>query len=110
MSFGAANAGTLKLDASSGFAGTVAGFGGQDQIDLADIAFSQGTLLGYAGNAGNSAGTLSVADGTHAANIALLGSYMASSFAMASDGHGGTLITAATQMPSSDPAVAPPHA
>jgi hypothetical protein len=55
------------------------------------------------------AGALSVGDGAHAANVALLGSYMASSFAMASDGHGGTLITAAAQAPTSDPVVAPPH-
>jgi hypothetical protein len=32
----------------------------------------------------------SVTDGTHTANTALLGSYLASSFAASSDGHGGT--------------------
>jgi hypothetical protein len=37
--------------------------------------------------------TLSVTDGTHTANIALLGNYLASSFVSSSDGHGGTLIT-----------------
>jgi hypothetical protein len=31
-----------------------------------------------------------VTDGTHKANIALLGNYMASTFAPSSDGHGGT--------------------
>ena len=85
--------GTLQLDQSTSFTGTVAGFAGQDQIDLADIAFSPGTTLGYAGNADNSAGTLSVSDGSNMANIALLGSYMASTFAIASDGHGGTLVS-----------------
>jgi hypothetical protein len=30
-----------------------------------------------------------VSDGTHVANIALFGQYLASSFATASDGHGG---------------------
>ena len=67
--------------------------GGQDQIDLGDIAFGANTTLGYAANGANSGGLLSVSDGTHIANIALLGQYIASSFATASDGHGGTLIS-----------------
>jgi hypothetical protein len=50
-----------------------------------------------------------VSDGANTANLALLGNYMASSFATASDGHGGTVISAATQTPAGDPAVAPPH-
>ena len=81
--------GTLKLEDSSSFAGTVVGLHGQDAIDLADIGFGASSTLGYSANADNSGGTLSVGDGTHMANIALLGSYMASSFAAASDGHGG---------------------
>ena len=40
-------------------------------------------------------GELKVSDGIHTANIALLGNYMASTFVMASDGHGGTLISEA---------------
>jgi hypothetical protein len=36
---------------------------------------------------------LTVGDGTHTANLALLGQYAAASFATASDGHGGILIT-----------------
>jgi hypothetical protein len=35
---------------------------------------------------------LSITDGTHSANIALLGNYMASAFVASSDGHGGTYI------------------
>jgi len=34
-----------------------------------------------------------VSDGPHATGLALLGQYAASSFVMASDGHGGTLIS-----------------
>jgi hypothetical protein len=79
----AGSEGTLQLDQSQNFAGTVAGFGGQDQIDLADIAFGANTTLGYGPNAAGTAGILSVSDGTHTANVALLGQYMASSFAMA---------------------------
>jgi hypothetical protein len=36
---------------------------------------------------------LTVSDGTHTANLLLLGQYVAAQFAMSSDGHGGTLIT-----------------
>jgi hypothetical protein len=89
--------GTLKLEDSSSFAGTVAGLRGQDAIDLADIGFGAHPTLGYAANTDGSGGTLSVSDGTHMANIALLGSYMASSFVAASDGHGGTLISETAQ-------------
>jgi hypothetical protein len=44
-------------------------------------------------NRNNTGGTLSANDGSHNANLALLGQFMASSFVMASDGHDGTLIT-----------------
>jgi hypothetical protein len=40
---------------------------------------------------------LTVSDGRHAASVALLGSYIAGSFVIAADGHGGTLLTAAEQ-------------
>jgi len=102
--------GTLKLEDSSSFAGTVAGLHGKDAIDLADIGFGASSTLGYSGNADNSGGTLSVGDGTHMANIALLGSYMASSFVAASNGHGGTLISEATQSATQVPLVTQPHA
>jgi hypothetical protein len=36
---------------------------------------------------------LTVSDGRHAAAIALIGNYMAGSFVIAADGHGGTLVT-----------------
>ena len=85
--------GLLQLGASQSFTGTVTDFGGQDQIDLGDIGYGANSTLGYAANAGNTGGTLTVSDGTNTANIALLGQYMASSFAAASDGHGGTLIS-----------------
>jgi hypothetical protein len=102
--------GTLKLDDPSSFAGTVAGLHGQDAIDLAGIGFGAGSTLGYAANADKSGGTLSVGDGVHTVNIALLGSYMASTFAAASDGHGGTLISEAAQASTQSPIVAQPHA
>jgi hypothetical protein len=92
----AGQSGTLVLDLATEFSGKISGFGAQDRIDLADIGFGAHTTLGYAAN-GSNTGTLTVGDGTHTANLALLGSYMASSFVTASDGHGGTLITEAAQ-------------
>jgi hypothetical protein len=84
----AADSGTLKLDNSATFAGTVAGMSGHDTIDFADIDPTKVQAPTYAGD--SSGGMLNVSDETHSANIALLGSYLASSFAASSDGHGGT--------------------
>jgi hypothetical protein len=67
-------------------------------LDLPDIAFGAQTTLAYAANANGAGGTLTVSDGRHAASIALLGNYMAGSFATAADGHGGTLLTEASQL------------
>ena len=50
-----------------------------------------------------------MSDGTHAAAIALLGNYIASSFVTAADGHGGTLITEAAQSANQQPMLTPPH-
>ncbi|WP_271671005.1 hypothetical protein, partial [Bradyrhizobium sp. CCBAU 51627] len=82
--------GTLKLDNSGSFAGTVAGMTGQDTIDFADINFATIQTPAFSGT--SAGGTLHVTDGIHAANIALLGNYLASTFVASSDGHGGTLI------------------
>ena len=84
----AADTGTLKLENSATFAGTVAGMTGHDTIDFADIDPTKAQAASYSGD--TSGGTLSVTDGTHTANIALLGSYLASAFVASSDGHGGT--------------------
>jgi HYR domain len=91
--FAPGDAGVLWLDNSSRFNSVVAGLAFGNSLDLADITFGRDTTLVYAPNGDNTAGTLSASDGSHNANIALLSQYMASSFVMASDGHGGTLIT-----------------
>ena len=83
-----ADIGTLKLDNSATFAGTVAGMSGHDTIDFADIDPTKVQSPSYSGDA--SGGTLTVTDGSHSANIALIGSYLASAFVASSDGHGGT--------------------
>jgi hypothetical protein len=82
--------GTLQLDNSTSFTGTVAGMADQDTLDLRDINFATATKATYSGD--GSQGTLSITDGAHTAKIALLLNYMASSFVTSSDGHGGTSI------------------
>jgi hypothetical protein len=72
---------------------TISGFGGHDQIDLGYIEFGANTTLAYTANNSNT-GTLTVDDGNgDITNIVLIGQYTAASFALASDGHGGTVIT-----------------
>jgi hypothetical protein len=63
---------------------------GNDSIDFADINFATIQTPTFSGT--SSGGTLSVTDGTHTANIALLGNYMASTFVASSDGQGGTSV------------------
>lgn len=102
VTFADGAAGTLILDHASQFTGTVAGLNSTapfDILDLADIGFSANTSLSFTSNSQNTGGTLTVSDGTNTANILLLGQYSAASFAIASDGHGGTSVVdpAATQ-------------
>ena len=62
-----------------------------DTIDLASLLYdTKTTTLGYSGT--GASGTLSVTSGAQTDMIALLGNYAASSFSLASDGHGGTSI------------------
>ena len=82
--------GTLKLDNSASFSGTVAGMTGSDAIDFANISFANVHTPTFSGN--TTRGTLTVTDGTVTASVALLGNYMASTFTASSDGHGGTLV------------------
>jgi hypothetical protein len=89
----AGSGGTLTLDDTQAYTGTVAGLAPGNHIDLADISFGAHTTLGYTPNDSNSGGVLTAGDGSHVAKIALLGQYAAASFVMASDGHGGALIT-----------------
>lgn len=82
--------GTLLLDHSVDFCGTVAGMLGQDTLDLRDIDFPNVQRPLFSGTDSN--GTLSVSDGLHTANIQLLGNYIAAAFAASGDGHGATSI------------------
>jgi hypothetical protein len=53
---------------------------------------------------------LTVEDGAHVATIALLGNYMATSFVLSTDGHGGTLVTEKMQVVQPQPTLTHPHA
>jgi hypothetical protein len=95
----AGSTGTLIIDHSSSFAGTISGqLGTGNVIDLADITGGAAVTIAYSGN--NSPGVLTVTDGTHTATIALTGNYSLANFTASSDGHGGTLVI--------DPPVLPP--
>jgi len=106
----AGSTGTLKLDQSQSFSGTIVGFGGQDQIDLGDVGYGAKSTLGYLANSNNTGGTLTISDGTHTATLALLGQYIAGSFVAASDGHGGTLVSDEVLSATQTPVVTHPHA
>ncbi len=79
------------------FVGPLQEFEAQDHIYLPNIVFGAQTTLAYATNSGGTGGLLTVTDGRHAAGIASLGNYMAASFVITGDGHGGTPITPAQQ-------------
>jgi hypothetical protein len=83
--------GELELLDGADFAGKVAGFAATDSLDLRSIPFGTGTKVSYSGT--KTSGTLTVSNGSHVANIALLGQFTAGEFAAANDGHGGTDIT-----------------
>jgi len=107
VDFAAGAGGTLQLDASASFARdavSIAGFGGNDVLDLQDILHDAAhtTTLAYSpinpGFGGSTSGTLTVSDGTHTASLLLFGQYSASSFVVqGGDGNGGTLIADAHQ-------------
>lgn len=62
-----------------------------DRLDLSDIVFASGPTVDFTPAVGS--GTLSISDGTRTANLTLLGTYTTANFHLASDGHGGTLVT-----------------
>jgi hypothetical protein len=103
----AGDTGTLKLDNSASFSGTVAGMTGQDTLDLADIDPTKVQQPTFNGD--SSGGTLNVTDGTHSANIVLIGNYLASTFVPTSDGHGGTALIDPAVLGGVAPLVTPPH-
>ncbi len=63
------------------FTGTGSGFEAQDIIDQPGMAFDAQATLGYLPGSNQTEGTLPFMDGAQSAKVALLGNYMASSFA-----------------------------
>ncbi len=94
--------GTLKLDKSTAFTGTVSNLTGNkttgqyDVIDLADFAYNSGTVANWSktgvNSSGQTTGVLTVSNAAHSATIALLGNYASSQFITGSDAHGGTTV------------------
>ncbi|WP_312014975.1 VCBS domain-containing protein [Bradyrhizobium sp. AUGA SZCCT0160] len=93
VTFAAEATGTLKLGDSFDFSGIVSGFDEDDQIDLLDITFGEGTSVSYAENSEETGGTLTVSDGVHTANISLFGDYSADGFVFSADDTTGTLLS-----------------
>jgi hypothetical protein len=90
--------GTLQLDGPGSFdppeQNAVVGFGAQDQIDIGGLVYTEGTTgASYLENGDRTGGTLTVGNGTTSSSILLYGDYTTQNFALASDGHGGTLVT-----------------
>jgi hypothetical protein len=85
--------GELVLADSQAYSGAISGFAtnGSTSIDLEDIAFVGGSMTAtYSGTAAS--GVLTVSNGTQSASVALGGDYLASTFAVLTDGHGGTIV------------------
>ena len=97
--------GTLMLSDPAAFTGAIRNFSAGNAVDLPELTFNANTTLGYSGTPAG--GTVTVTNGSQTAAFALLGNYMAASFVTAADGHGGTVITDASQ--TADATVAPHH-
>jgi hypothetical protein len=67
-------------------------------------------MLGFSENSSDPGGMMPVTDGSHTARVALLGNCVASSLAIAADGHGGALATEAPAAVNLQPLVTPLHA
>jgi hypothetical protein len=93
IAFDAGSSGSLVVGDSFSFSGTVSGMTASTHIDLLDVSFANVPTLTYSPNAGGTGGILSVTDGTHTANIALLGQFDLAGFHEQADKSAGTLIT-----------------
>jgi autotransporter passenger strand-loop-strand repeat protein len=105
--------GTLQLDASQTFSGTIAGFasppGVTEQIDLADLSFGKNTNVKFKEAKDGTSGTLTIKTGKNEVDLTLLGQYTAADFNVASDGAGGTVVTDPGPVASATNAIAAVH-
>ena len=91
--FAATGDGTLKLDQSADYSGTVSGFNEGDRLMLSDLLVDADTTLTFAENQDGTGGLLTVSDGTHTANVAMAGDYDAAGFHVAADSSGASVIS-----------------
>ncbi len=89
--------GVLELARSQAYAAAITGFskGGRTSLDLGDIGFVKASRASFSGT--KTSGVLTVTDGTHTAHIELIGDFLASTFVVSSDGHGGVSIATKTK-------------
>ena len=80
-----------------------------DPMDLPGIAFNVQSTLGYLPNSNQGVAIPSLAEGSDNANIALMGNYMASIFATASDNHGTITTVAEAARPTDQSVLSSPH-
>jgi hypothetical protein len=95
VTFAAASTGSLVLDESQSFDGTISGFGANTSqaIILGDISFNALTTTATFTQDGAS-GTLEVTDGTHTVDLTLFGTYKTADFHLSSfNGGASTEIT-----------------
>jgi len=91
VTFDSGAAGTLKLDESMEFSGSVSGFAAGNKLDFGDVAFGANMQITYAANDTGTGGTLSVSDGAHVTQIALNGQYAAAGLQVNAEGSGSEL-------------------
>ena len=82
VAFLAGSTGKLVLDQATSYTGEVSGFGANtsQSIDLTDLDFAAGVEVSYVPNSGNTAGVLTVTDGTNTAHLQLEGTLHAGKF------------------------------
>src|SRR5262249_43850934 len=81
------------LDDPSATTGVSSGIRSTNGIDLPSIALDPQPTLGYLPIPRSTGDARFLTDGANCSNIALLGNYMASSFAMAGYNYGGTIVS-----------------
>ena len=80
--------GTLKLDDSHDFTGTIAGFRAGDTLVFGDVGLGSGTVVNYTANDAGTGGTLVVSDGTQNIQLSIVGNYAAAGLAANEQGSG----------------------
>ena len=93
ITFAAGSKGEFILDHSAGYVGRIIGFGANtsQSIDLTDINFA-GATANWTQSSNGVSGILHVSDGTHSADLTLVGHYTNANFVLHDD-NGHVLIT-----------------